>query len=69
MEYFSDWEEGTSGWIKQGNDKQTKHDFAMKMVALVEAGKDTGYLVDVKREHDGKIRYYKDVFPICPCRY
>jgi hypothetical protein len=53
LEYCNDWEGGTSGWIK-GSDKLTKNDFAMKMVALVEAGNDTGYLVDVKREHDNK---------------
>ncbi len=34
----------------------TRNDFAMKITAFVEAGHSTGYLADVKREHDGKIR-------------
>ena len=55
-EYFSDWEKGTSGIIK-GERKDARNDFAMKIVSFVEAGSSTGYLCQVKREHDGMIRY------------
>lgn len=54
-EYFSDWEKGTSGVIKGGY-KDAKNDFAVTLTAFVEAGSSTGYLADVKREHDGKVR-------------
>ena len=59
-EYFSDWVNAVSGVVKGGN-KEAKTDFAIKITAFVEAGNSTGYLADVKREHDGKTRYLKCV--------
>ncbi len=35
---------------------EVKNDFALEIVAFVEAGSNTGYLVKVKREHDSKVR-------------
>lgn len=55
-QFFSDWEKGTSGVRKGGND-DIKNDFAIKILCFVEAGQSTGYLASVKREHDAKIRY------------
>ena len=38
-----------------------KNDFAIDITAFVEAGTSTGYLARVKREHDGKVRYWTDL--------
>ena len=32
------------------------NDFAMKLLFLVNAGMNTGYAAEVKREHDGMVR-------------
>lgn len=59
IKYFSDWEKGISGVTKGGN-ADIKNDFAIKILCFVEAGSSTGYLANVKREHDGKIRYVNE---------
>lgn len=56
-EYYSDWESGTSGVTKKGGIRDARNDFAMNITAFVEAGNSTGYLANVKREFDGKIRW------------
>ena len=56
VEYFCDWSAGVSG-VTKGGQRDTKNDFAIKIVAFVEAGNSTGYLASVKREHDGETRY------------
>ena len=33
------------------------NDFAIKLTSMVKAGTNTGFLWEVKREHDGEIRY------------
>ena len=53
VEYFCDWSAG----VTKGGQRDTKNDFAIKIVAFVEAGNSTGYLASVNREHDGEIRY------------
>ena len=44
------------GITKSGGSYVRKTDFAMKLVALVEADISTGYFVEVTRELDGKKR-------------
>ena len=41
----------------KSNQEDGRNDFAMEIIAFVEAGSNTGYLAKVKREHDGKVRY------------
>ena len=52
--YYSHWDKAEFG-ILAGREtiEISKSDFCMKLVCMVEAGKDTGYLVQVKRKMDG----------------
>ena len=56
--FFSDWDKGISGIVK-GDCPLAKNNFAMKMLALVEGESCTGYLAEVIREIDKKIRCVK----------
>ena len=57
IEFYSDWERGVSGTVGRGDVHHVLNDFAMKLTALVKAGAHTGYLCDVKHEHDKETRY------------
>ena len=54
-EFYTDWEMGTSGLVKNGVEIP-KNSFAMKLKCLVEAEGCTGYFVEVVRELDLKKR-------------
>lgn len=54
-EFFTDYEKGLSGIIKNGK-KLKKNTFAMLPKALIEAEEFTGYSVHVVREIDQKQR-------------
>lgn len=57
IEFFSDWDRGVSGTVGRGEVRHILNDFAMKLTALVKAGTHTGYLCELKREHDKETRY------------
>ena len=46
-----------SGTVGRGDIHHVLNDFSVKLTALVKAGTHTGYLCDVKREHDKETRY------------
>ena len=48
-----------SGTVGRGD---VHNDFALELTALVKAGTHTGYLCNVKREHDQETRY-----TVIPC--
>ena len=56
VEYFCNWSAGVSG-VTRGGQRDAKNDFAIKIVAFVEAGNSTVYVASVKQEHDGETRY------------
>lgn len=60
-EFFTDWEKGVSGVVKPNGVRKNKNSFAMKLVALVEADSQTGYLASVKREFDKEERFENDL--------
>ena len=41
----------------KGSVHHVLNDFAMSLKFIVNAGVNTGYLAEVKREHDGEMRY------------
>ena len=43
--------------MTRGGQRDAKNDFAIKIVAFVEAGNSTVYVASVKQEHDGETRY------------
>ena len=50
--FFNDWEKGVSG-VSKG---LARNSFAMRMLAFVEGESCTGYLAEVMREVDKKVR-------------
>ena len=46
-----------SGTIGKGDVHHVLNDFAMRVTSIVNAGTHTGYFAQVKREHDGVVRY------------
>ena len=56
MEFFNDWERGVSGSVGREGVHHVLNDFAIKITSLVKAGQHTGYMAEVKREHDGSVR-------------
>ena len=55
-EYKVHWERGEISVVK-GKKKQCRTDFAMELLAMIEAGPLTGYQVRVTRQVDMKTRY------------
>ena len=53
--FFNDWERGVSGILK-GDCQHPRNSFAIKLVAFVEGESCTGYLAEVMREVDKKMR-------------
>ena len=58
QKFFVDWEKGEVVLLK-GNEAVCRSDFALKTIALVEAGLLTGYQAIVYRRFDHKTRYKK----------
>ena len=56
IDFFTDWDRGVSGIVGKGGVHQITNDFAMKLKFIVNAGANTGYYAQVKREHDGEER-------------
>ena len=53
--FFNDWEKGVSG-VSKGDCQLARNSFAMRMLAFVEGESCTGYLAEVMREVDKKVR-------------
>ena len=51
-----------SGIVGRGDVHHLLNDFALELTALVKTGAHTGYLCNVKREHDQETRY-----TVIPC--
>lgn len=51
--FYSDWDKAEFG-VLVGKDRScvSRSDFGMKLLSLVEAGKDTGYFFKIKRQLD-----------------
>ena len=47
-----------SGTVGRGDVHHLLNDFALELTALVKAGAHTGYLCNVKHEHDQETRYH-----------
>ena len=60
MEYIVNWDKAEICIVK-GNKNQCRSDFAMKLIAMVEAGPLTGYQAKVMRQVDMKSRYFPPI--------
>jgi hypothetical protein len=57
ISFYNDYVEGTCGVLDRNNTRTRKGDFAMRILSFVEAGDNTGYFCNIKRQMDGLERY------------